>query len=108
MTQYKEKSDKNTYPIPRLLENYEFIKSVYNLLNRNLKQDISMHPAGEWLLDNYYILEETYKTIKKELSIKKYTSFVGISNGEFEGFARIYVLASEIIGYSDGKIDTDK
>ena len=32
----------------------------------------------------------------------------GLKNGKYEGFARIYVLASEIIGYSDGKIDANK
>ena len=104
----QKNSNKDTYPIPRLEDNFKQITKTYDFLNANLKLGINIHPAGEWLLDNYYILEETYKTIKKELSIKKYTSFVGISNGEFEGFARIYVLASEIIGYSDGKIDANK
>ena len=30
----KQKSDKNTYPIPRMKENFEIIESVYNLLRR--------------------------------------------------------------------------
>jgi len=76
----KEKSDKQTYPIPRLMENYEIIKEVYNLLNKNLKQDISMHPAGEWLLDNFYIIEQAVKQIKKDLTLKKYRKFVRIKN----------------------------
>ena len=50
------KSDKSTYPIPMLLEDYEVIKKVYNLLNEHLKLEISIHPAGEWLLDNFYII----------------------------------------------------
>ena len=29
-----KKSDKLTYPIPQLLENYNIIKIVYNLLNK--------------------------------------------------------------------------
>ena len=51
----KEKSEKNTYPIPRMIENFEFITEVYKLLNENIKLKIPIHPAGEWLLDNYYI-----------------------------------------------------
>ncbi len=102
------KSYKDTYPIPRLNENFKQITKTYDILNSHLKLGINIHPAGEWLLDNYYIIEETYKTIKKELSLKKYTSFVGIQDGEYEGFARIYVLAAEIVGYTDGKIDSDK
>ena len=98
------KSDKRTYPIPRLIDNYNAIKEVYNLLNEHLKLQISIHPAGEWLLDNFYIIEETVKFIEKDLTLKKYKNFVGIQGGKYTGFARIYVLASEIINYTDCKI----
>ena len=104
----QRKSNKDTYPIPRLEDNFKQITKTYDILNSNLKLGINIHPAGEWLLDNYYIIEETYKTIKKELSLKKYINFVGISNGEYKGFARIYVLVSEIVAYTDGKIDSKK
>ena len=97
-------SDKRTYPIPRLKENFEKIKNVYELLTEHLKLGIQIHPAGEWLLDNFYIIEEVVKSIEKELSIKKYKNFVGIQNGQYQGFARIYVLASEIVAYTDNKI----
>mgnify|MGYP005765046221 CR=1 FL=1 len=101
----KEKSDKNTYPIPRLNDNFELITMVYNLLNEHIKLKIPIHPAGEWLLDNYYVIEETVKGIIKELSLKKYRNFLGIANGVNYGFARIYVLATEIVSYTDGNID---
>ena len=100
----KLKSDKNTYPIPGLKENYQVIKEVYNLLNEHIKQKIAIHPAGEWLLDNFYIIEEITKSIEKELTLEKYTKFVGIANGKYQGFARIYVLSAEIVNYTDNKI----
>ena len=100
----KIKSDKNTYPIPSLKENYQVIKEVYNLLNEHIKQKIAIHPAGEWLLDNFYIIEEVTKYIEKELTIEKYTKFVGIANGKYQWFARIYVLSAEIVNYTDNKI----
>ena len=46
-------------------------------LNEHLKLGINIHPAGEWLLDNFYIIEETVKQIQKELPLKKYINFVG-------------------------------
>ncbi len=99
------KSQKDTYPVPQMLENFKIIEQVYNLLNEHLKLGISIHPAGEWLLDNLYIIEETVKQIQKELTLKKYTNFVGVANGTYKGFARIYVLASEIVAYTDNKIE---
>ena len=101
----QEKSDKDTYPIPRLKEDFEVIKEVYKLLNEHLEIGIPIHPAGEWILDNLYIIEEAIKNICKDLTLKKYTNFLGIANGRYEGFARIYVLAGEMVAYTDGKIN---
>ena len=91
-----------------MLENYKIIEQVYNLLNEHLKLGISIHPAGEWLLDNIYIIEQTVKLIQKELTLKKYKNFVGIANGHYKGFARIYVLAAEIVAYTDNKIEKNE
>ena len=102
----KNNSNKGTYPIPIMKNNFEFIKKVYNLLNEHIKQGINIHPAGEWLLDNFYIIEETVKIIEKELSLKKYTNLIAIANGPYNGFARIYVLAAEMVAYTDNKIDS--
>ena len=100
-----KKSQKQTYPITQLKNDFQYISKVYELLNENIKQNIAIHPAGEWLLDNFYIIEETVKQIQKELTLKKYINFVGIQNGQYKGFARVYVLASEIVAYTDNKIE---
>ncbi len=101
----QEKSNTETYPIPRLQANFRFIEKTYEILNEHLKKGINIHPAGEWLLDNYYIIEETVKTIVKELTLKRYKNLLGIARGPYEGYARIYVLATEIVCYTEGRID---
>ena len=88
-----------------MLTNYGLIKSTYNLLNEHIKLGINIHPAGEWILDNFYIIEESVRQIEKEITLKKYTNFVGIQNGKYTGFARIYVLATEIVAYTDNRIN---
>lgn len=98
-------STKDTYPIARLEENFEVITQVYHLLNEHVKLAIPIHPAGEWILDNYYIIEEAVKGILKELTLKKYRNFLGIANGVYHGFARVYVLAAEIVAYTEATID---
>ncbi len=60
------------------------------------------------VIRQFYIIEETVKQIEKELTLKKYINFVGIANGEYAGYARIYVLASEIVAYTENKIEKRK
>lgn len=104
----KNQSERQTYPIPRLNENYQVIKMVYKLLNNHIKLGIPIHPAGEWILDNFYIVEEIVKNISKDMTLKKYLNFVSVANDHYLGFARVYVLASEMIAFTDGMIDSKK
>ena len=104
----RETSDLNTYPIPRLLDNYEYIYLVYTLLNEHVKLGIPIHPAGEWLLDNYYLIENTVRIIQKNLNKEKYKKFPGIETGNYAGFARVFVLANEIVASTDGRIDEEE
>lgn len=103
----KSSSQIDTYPIPNLIEDYKFILETYNLLSKHLKLGIKIHSAGEWILDNFYVIEETVKTLQKEITIKKYKNMIGIANDSYSGFSRGFVLAKEIVAYSDAKIDRE-
>ena len=104
----KEKSDINTYPIPRVLDNFEYISLIYTLLNQHVKLGIPIHPAGEWILDNFYLIENTVKILQKSLSKSKYEKFPRIANGSNTGFARIFVVCNEIVMNTDGRIDEEE
>ena len=100
----KEGTNSETYPIPRLMDNFKYISLVYTLLNEHIKLNIPIHPAGEWLLDNYYLIENEVEGIQKTLTKKRYKRFPKIANGNFCGFARVLVLANEIVINTDGRI----
>ena len=57
----KSNSDINTFPVPRVKENLNFIYDVYKFLSEDIKNKIPIHPAGEWILDNFYIIEKNIK-----------------------------------------------
>lgn len=101
-------SEKNTYPIEKLKENYNKITETYEILNEHLKLGIKIHSAGEWLLDNFYIIEESVKNIEKNLKLSKYTKLPGLTSSKYYGFARAYVLASEIVAFSDNTITEER
>lgn len=101
------KSSKNTFPIVIVKSDFQFITQVYHILNEHIKLGINIHPAGEWLLDNYYIIEETASILQKELTIKKYKNLTGIENDMYKGFARVYVVASEIVAHTDSRLEEE-
>ena len=100
----REKSSKDTFPIPRVKDNCKYISLVYTLLNEHVKIGIPIHPAGEWILDNFYMIEKAAKIIEKELTLNKYINFPGLAE---DGFARIFVLCNEIVSNTDGKIQEE-
>ena len=99
---------KATYPKDRIKDNFEYISLIYTLLVKHAKLKIPIHPAGEWLLDNFYIIEKNVKSVLQTLKLKKYCelpSLAEISSREGKtyyesiGFPRVYFFVNDIVSY---------
>ncbi len=101
-------SDKRTYPRKKIKNDFENILKTYQLLNEHLRLGINIHSAGEWLLDNFYVIEECEKNVEKSLTLKKYKKLPGLENEKYKGISRIYVLASDIVGLSSDIVSEKK
>src|SRR3972149_1458795 len=51
----------------RLAENEGVLLGVRNLLTGSMHPPRRITPAGEWLLDNFYLIEEQIRTARKHL-----------------------------------------
>lgn len=91
--------------LKRLAENEKILLEVRNLLSDTLKSKRFITPAGEWLLDNFYLIEEQIVIGKKHLPKGYSQSLPRLSNGPSAGLPRVYDIALEIISHSDGRID---
>ncbi len=85
----------------RIEAKYQGILQTYEGLNRDMGESFPVPPAAEWLLDNFYIVEEQKSIIIKELSQIRGALPV-ISDGAYTGFPRIYAIAVEIVSHIDG------
>ena len=95
-------SQKSSFPIKYLNEDFEVIERAYELLSESVTNGVPIPPSGEWLLDNFYIIEEQVGAITNSLSIKKYKKLPSVN-----GIARIYILARELVRFTDGAITKD-
>ena len=91
--------------LKRLAENEEILLEVHNLLTASAKENKRITPAGEWLLDNFYLIEEQIYTGKKHLPKGYSKGLPQLAKGPSAGLPRVYDLAVELIAHSDGRVD---
>ncbi|KAF0101517.1 MAG: carbohydrate binding:glycosyltransferase 36:glycosyltransferase 36 associated [bacterium] len=64
-------------------------------------------PAGEWLLDNFYLIEEQIRTARHHLPKGYSLELPALIEGVSAGLPRVYDLALETIAHGDGRVDPD-
>lgn len=89
----------------RLAENEKILLEVHAILTETIKQNNRVVPAAEWLLDNFYLIEEQIYTGKKHLPKGYSIGLPKLLKGASAGLPRIYDIAVEIISHSDGHIN---
>ncbi|MDP4116715.1 MAG: hypothetical protein Q8903_11305, partial [Bacteroidota bacterium] len=95
------------YLLTRLAENEFFLFEVHKLLTETVKANNQRTPAGEWLLDNFYLIEEQIRIGKRHLPKGYIQELPRLSNGPLKGFPRVYDIALEIISHGDGRVDPE-
>lgn len=84
-----------------LSENEDILIKVNHLLIQSVSEKKSISPAAEWLLDNFFLIEEQI-TLGKRYLPKGYSK--GLPK-LISGSPRVYNIATEIISHSDGHVD---
>ncbi len=91
--------------LKRLAENEKILLEVHAILTETIKNNNRVVPAAEWLLDNFYLIEEQIYTGKKHLPKGYSLGLPRLSKGPLSGLPRIYDIAVEIISHTDGHIN---
>jgi cyclic beta-1,2-glucan synthetase len=93
--------------LKRLAENETALLDVQSLLTETVKANQRIVPAGEWLLDNFYLIEEQIYIGKKHLPKGYSKGLPQLQKGASAGLPRVYDIAVEIISHSDGRVDAN-
>lgn len=93
--------------LPRLSENEIVLIGACNLLTEAVKGNRRIAPAGEWLLDNFYLIEEQIRTAKRHLPKGYSRELPRLLNGPSAGLPRVYDIALETISHGDGRVDQE-
>ncbi|MDQ6609969.1 MAG: hypothetical protein M3Y85_09140, partial [Bacteroidota bacterium] len=95
------------YLLKRLTENEKVLDNVRKLLNDSIKNKYQLTPAAEWLIDNFYLVEEHIRIAKTHFPKNYSEDLPQLTNGFTKGLPRIYDIVLQIISHSDGRIDLE-
>ncbi|WP_343551200.1 glucoamylase family protein [Pantoea sp.] len=111
MTNYAEQlakthhlsTEKKTYKLlQRLAENERTLILSAEILSSGDKRNLT--PAGEWLLDNFYIIEEQIRLVRQLLPTKFGQGLPVLATTDHH--LRIQAIADEMISHSDGRLES--
>jgi cellobiose phosphorylase len=93
--------------LTRLAENESVLIGACQLLTAAVTANRRITPAGEWLLDNFYLIEEQIRTAKRHLPKGYSRELPRLAHGPSAGLPRVYDLALEAIAHGDGRVDPE-
>ncbi len=91
--------------IPRLDENEQVLLDSYDLITVAVAKNRRIAPAAEWLLDNFYLIEEQVRISRRHLPRSYSRELPRLANGPAAGYPRVYGIALELISHVDGRVD---
>jgi cyclic beta-1,2-glucan synthetase len=91
----------------RMRENATVLQQAYQSLVADLRVDQAVTPAADWLVDNYYIVDEHVRAIRRDLPPQYYRQLPKLARGPLRGFPRVYGIIYALIAHTDSRFELD-
>lgn len=93
--------------LPRLLANGQTLLMLSREFTSAVHAREAVPPATEWLLDNYYIVEQQLQQARQDLSAAYYNELPKLARGPLAGYPRVYGIAIHLISHTDSHLTED-
>src|ERR1700736_3065690 len=93
--------------LPRVLENGRVLLEYYRATARGIQREQTITPAAEWLVDNFYIVEEQLREIRDDLPPGFYRKLPKLSAGHLEGYPRVFGVAWAFVAHTDSRFEPE-
>ena len=91
----------------RLEETWQILEDAHARLSDRGRDTAHIGPAGEWLLDNFYVVREHIREVHESLPRDYYRELPELRSGALAGYPRVYELAITVISHSEARIDRE-
>ena len=92
---------------PRVAQNGRALLQAYRVLAQAIKDERSITPAAEWLVDNFHIVDEQLREIRDDLPADYYRELPKLADGHLEGYPRVLDVAWAYVAHTDSRFDPE-
>ncbi|HET8771007.1 MAG TPA: glucoamylase family protein, partial [Gemmatimonadaceae bacterium] len=96
---------------PRLLRRLngtrQILGDAHERLSKAAALGTDVGPAGDWLLDNFHVVQEHVREVRESLPRDFYGELPELAGGPLAGYPRVYELATTLISHSEGRISLE-
>ncbi len=89
----------------RLGDTERLLEETRDALTDAVERGVDISSAGDWLLDNFYVVQEHIREIRQNLPSGYYQELPKLADGPLANYPRIYELAIELIAHTEGHLD---
>jgi cyclic beta-1,2-glucan synthetase len=93
--------------IPRVVEDGRVLLEYYRATASAIQKERVITPASEWLVDNFYIVEEQLREIRDDLPPGYYRKLPKLASGQLEGFPRVFGVAWAFVAHTDSQFEPE-
>ena len=89
----------------RLAQNCRVLFEAHRSLLRAVAAGQPMTPAGQWLVDNYHVVEAQVREIRADLPPAYYRQLPKLATGPFALYPRVFGLVWAFVAHTDSRFD---
>ena len=97
--------EKRILLIKQLVRWKSMLQNGYQAFRISTETDLTFSRSAEWMLDNYYLVEEAFHEIGEDLPARYFNQLPRLEETDQHGYPRIFALARELVRNATGRLD---
>jgi len=93
--------------LPRLRENARVLAQCHRVIANVSREQRTISPAAEWLVNNSHVVEEQVREILADLPPGFYRELPKLTTGPLSGYPRVYGIAWWYAAHTDSRIELE-
>ena len=91
----------------RIRANARVLLEVYRGIAAAIREERAITPAAAWLVDNFHVVEQQIREIRKDLPRGFYRQLPKLADGPLEGYPRVFGIAWAFVAHTDSHFDPE-